>query len=413
MWKICLTIAGVVLVVGGAAVAGDNGRIYGKLTTVDGDVFEGVIRWDKNEAHWVDVLDGTKAMKKEREREKSRRRKYREREGTIEIFGFKLGNSSTTTWWSGNSTSGVRFGHLRSLEVVGDNEALLTLKSGEEVEFEGGSTDIGTDIREIVIDDEIEGEIELVWDDIERVDFMETKSGAADSFGDRLYGKLTTRRGDEFTGYVCWDVDEVYSTDILDGDDKRRSRKIKFGKISSIERYSSNGATITLVNGDEMVLRGSNDVDDSNRGIIIGDKALGQVRVDWGDFDRLDFMPLPDRAVEYKDFDGGRRLEGTVYTEDGESYTGTIRWDDDEEYTWEILDGDTRDVEFDIEFGLIKQIRKRSYRSSIVTVSDGREFRLRNSNDVDEDNKGIFITLSDGDEVEVYWEDFDRVEFSH
>jgi len=410
MLKIGLTIVGVVLVVSAGAIAEDNGRIYGRLTTVDGDVFEGVIRWDKNEAHWVDVLDGTKELRKHA-KDRSRRKKYRDGEGSIEIFGFEFGRTTTFSW-SGSAQSGIRFGHIKSLEVIDDNAALLVLKSGEEVEFEGGSTDLGTDIREIIIDDKVEGEIELVWDDIELVEFMDTKSGAEDNFGDRLYGKLTTRRGDEFTGYVCWDVDEVYSKDILDGDYKGRSRKIKFGKIRSIERYSSNGASVTLINGDDILLRGSNDVDDGNRGIILGDPAFGQVRVDWSEFDRLDFMPLPDDAVEYSDFDGGKRLYGTVYTEDGESYTGTIRWDDDEEFTWEILDGNTRDVEFDIEFGLIKQIKKRSYRSSLVTVSDGREFRLRDSNDVDEDNKGIFVELSDGEEVEIYWEDFDRVEFS-
>jgi len=62
--------------------------------------------------------------------------------------------------------------------------------------------------------------------------------------------------------------------------------------------------------------------------------------------------------------------------------------------------------------GLIKKIQKRSYRSSVVTVSDGREVRLRGSNDVDEDNKGIIITLNGGEEVEIDWEDFDRVEFT-
>jgi hypothetical protein len=104
-------------------------------------------------------------------------------------------------------------------------------------------------------------------------------------------------------------------------------------------------------------------------------------------------------------------MRGTVYTEDGESYEGEIRWDDDEEYTWEILDGEYRDVEFDIEFGLIQEIAKRSYRSSMVTVWDGRSFRLRGSNDVDEDNKGIFVTTGDGEEIEIDWEDFERVEF--
>ncbi|MFQ5454301.1 MAG: hypothetical protein ACE5D6_08960, partial [Candidatus Zixiibacteriota bacterium] len=69
-------------------------------------------------------------------------------------------------------------------------------------------------------------------------------------------------------------------------------------------------------------------------------------------------------------------------------------------------------IEFDIEFGFIKNIVKKSYRSAVVTVWDGRDFRLRGSNDVDEDNKGIFIILEDGDEVEVDWDDFARAEFN-
>ena len=68
-------------------------------------------------------------------------------------------------------------------------------------------------------------------------------------------------------------------------------------------------------------------------------------------------------------------------------------------------------MEFDIEFGLIKSIEKRSSRSSLVTVLDGRTFRLRGSNDVDDDNKGIFVTLKDGSVEEILWEEFASVEF--
>ena len=133
--------------------------------------------------------------------------------------------------------------------------------------------------------------------------------------------------------------------------------------------------------------------------------------VDWDEFDMLVFEDVP-RHQKYGDFDGGRPLYGVVYTEDGEEYAGKIRWDNDEEYTWEILDGNYHDIEFDIEFGLIKEIEKKSYRSAIVTVLDGRTFRLRGSNDVDEDNKGIFIIQEDGEEIEVEWDDFERVAFS-
>jgi len=397
-----------VVLIAAIAHADNSGRIYGKITTVDGDTFEGLIRWDKNEASWVDILNGNKELEKRHKRDKDKRRKYHDRD-RIEIFGIEFGG--TNVYYGNSAQSGVRFGHIRSLEVVDDDAALITLKSGEQVELSGGSTDIGESIRELVIEDESEGEIELVWDDIDRVDFEDTDGSQISSFGDRLYGTLTTRRGDEFTGFVCWDVDEVLTDDILDGEDRRRTRKIQFGKIKAIERYSSNGATIYLENGDEVLLRGTNDIDDGNRGIIISDPGFGQVTVKWDEFERLDFKEAPNQ-IKYNSFDGGKPLRGTVYTEDGESYTGLICWDNDEKYTWEILDGDYRDIEFDIELGYIAKIEKRSYRSSLVTIKDGRTFRLKGSNDVDEDNKGIYITLEDGDEVAVYWDEFERVEFS-
>lgn len=410
MTRMTLLLTLAVMFVAGSLLAGDSdGRIYGKITTTDGDVFEGLIRWDKNEASWMDILNGNKDIPKSRRRKSKSRR--RDRETSIEIFGIKIGQGSHSWNWSSSAQSGIRFGHIKSLEVVNDDAVLLILKSGHEVEFENGSTDIGTSIREIIIEDEDEGEIELVWDDLESIEFMAAGSDIESNFGDRLYGTLITRRGDEYTGLVCWDVDELFPTDILNGEDKRRDRKIKFGKIASIERYSSSAATITLTNGDELVLRGSNDVDDDNRGITIADPGFGQVIVEWDEFDRIDFFEAP-RQVGYDDFDGGRKIRGTVYTEDGEEFTGDIRWDDDEEYTWEILDGEYRDVEFDVEFGLIAKIEKRSHRSSIITTTDGRTFRLRGSNDVDGDNRGIFID-SDDEEIEVDWEDFDYVEFEN
>ena len=407
--KLIGVVATAVILFALSALADSSGRIYGKITTVDGEVLQGLIRWDKNEGNWVDIFNGNKELRT-KHGDKRDRKKYRDQERSIELFGITIARTGSSWSWSGSAQSGMRFGHLRSLEVIDDDAALLTLKSGEEVELEGGSTDVGDGVREIIIEDKAEGEIELEWEDIERIDFMETDPDLVSNLGQRLYGTVTVRRGDQYTGFVCWDMDELFSRDILDGNQKGRRRKVKFAKIKSIERYSSSAATVTLVNGDELLLRGTNDVDDSNNGIAVSDPGLGQVVVGWDEFDRLDFTDIP-QTVPYREFDGGRPLEGTVFTEDGDSYQGRICWDNDEEFTWEILDGNYHDVEFDIEFGLIKEIKKKSYRSSIVTVWDGRSFRLRGSNDVDEDNKGIFITTADGNETEVDWEDFDRVEF--
>jgi hypothetical protein len=390
-------------------LAGSNtGRLYGKITTVDGDVYQGYIRWDKNEASWVDVLNGDKQLP-DRDREPASRRR---RQGPhIEIFGLTIGGSEGIGSWSVSAQSGLRFGNVKSIRNIDDETALIEFKSGDKIELSGGSTDIGTDIRQLVVEDERQGETELSWDDLDRVDFAQAKGDAASMFGDRLYGTVTTRRGDEFTGLIGWDVDETLTNDLLEGSEKGRDRKIRFDKIASIARYSSSASSVKLTSGDELVLRGSNDVDDSNRGIVISDPGLGQVTVSWDEFDRLDFLPQ-DRPVRYDDFDGGRPLRGTVYTEDGDKYAGTIRWDDDEEYTWELLNGEYHDLEFSIEFGLIKEIARHSTMSSSVTLFDGRTFVLRGSNDVDEDNKGIFVKTDNGREIRISWDEFNRLELA-
>lgn len=390
------------------AAAGSSGRIYGRVTTIDGDEYEGLIRWDKNEASWIDILHGNKELRGGKEKGRRTRRGGRG-ERLIKIFGLTITRSGDY-YGSGAAQSGVCFGHIKSLEVLDDESALVTLKSGGTVELESGSTDVGESLRGLVIEEAGGGEIELEWEDIERIDFMQGPSGLASKFGERLYGTMTTRDGDEYTGWVCWDVDELFGRDVLDGKEKSRKRNIKFEKIKSIERRSSSAAGVTLSDGDVIKLRGTNDVNNSNRGIVIAVENFGQVMVGWDNFERLDLLPPPE-PVTYGAFDGGRQMEGTVYTEDGGKYTGRIRWDDDEEYTWEILDGEFRDAEFDIEFGNIQRIERKGSHSAIVTVWNGPTIRLRGTNDVNDENKGIFIERDNGEEVEVDWDEFERVEF--
>jgi hypothetical protein len=100
-----------------------------------------------------------------------------------------------------------------------------------------------------------------------------------------------------------------------------------------------------------------------------------------------------------------------VYTADGEAFAGAIRWDNDEEWSWEMLGGDDRSIEYNVEFGAIQAIRKTSSRGADVTLWDGRTLDLRNSNDVNDDNKGIFIQTDAGETALVRWEEFERVEF--
>ncbi len=414
--KRCATVLGLfsIFLIFAAAASAESGLLYGKVYTVDDEVFEGYIRWDRNEASWDDILDGDKQL------DRTYRRRYRDRyrdedrdddffnRNRVEIFGIKFYGSSE---WPDQASSGLRMGHIKTLIPDGDDEVLLVLKSGEEVELENGSGDIGEDNREILIDTDDEGIIELEWDDIDKIEFTDDP-GRESNFGKRLYGTLVTRRGDEYSGFVCWDMDETFDTDILDGDEGHRKRKIEFRDIVMIERRSSQSALVTLKNGKKIRLDDSNDVDDSNRGIAISDFDLGRIVVQWDEFDYLEFKDAP-KAPSYDKYNGGKKLTGTVTAEDGKEYKGDIIWDADETYTWELLDGNMDDVDFAVEFGNIKSIDKNGRRGSEVTLKDGRKLRLRDSNDVDDGNKGIIVHINGNrdDEVMIDWDDFVSARF--
>jgi hypothetical protein len=396
-----------VLWIGSQALAETN-QLYGKIYTKDDEIFEGFIRWDKNEASWDDVLDGNKEL------DRSHRKRYidsdRRRKSRVKVFGITISEDNDGYYIFGDEAqSGIRMGHISKIIPESDNRVTLMLKSGEEVELTNGSTDIGSDIRELLIEDKGEGIVDLIWDDIDRVEF-EAAPATSSEFGKRLYGTVTTRRGDSYTGFICWDVDETFDTDIIDGKERSRNRKIEFSRIKSIERRTSESSIVTLKDGKEMRLEGTNDIDSGNRGIAVSDPELGRLTISWDEFDILELKDPPPGPA-YSSFDGGKKLQGTVYTESGEKFTGTIKWDDDEEYTWELLNGSYDDIDFAIEMGKIKSIEKISSRGSRVTLKDGRSFKLRDSNDVDDGNKGIIIKTTN-DEVEVDWEDFNKIEFS-
>ena len=129
-------------------------RLYGRVVTAAGAVYEGYLRWDGNEGSWSDVLDGDKDLPWENSRDARRldgdlRRRTRER--SVSVFGLRISWARDDAGLAEASRSGIRFGHLRSLAVMGDDRALLTLKSGEELELHGGGTDLGDELSQLVL----------------------------------------------------------------------------------------------------------------------------------------------------------------------------------------------------------------------------------------------------------------------
>lgn len=397
------------------ATAQETDRIWGRVETAAGKVYEGYIRWDRNEGSWVDLLNGSKESSREaRELWKELASDERDRERVIEFLDIRI--SWDDRDFPGTADSGIRFGHISRLFVLDDQTVELELKSGELIQLEGGSTDLGSDMRELIIEVPNEGAVELQWRDLDEIRF-----GAAPMSprleGARLYGTVEDRWGDRYTGYISWDLDEILTTDILDGEENGRDREIPFHRIAGIEKDLGR-ARVFLTDGSEMVLSNSNDVDEGHRGVQISDPGLGMVEVEWDEFAFVRFHE-PESHTGYDSFDGGHPLKGTVVNRDGEEFSGWILWDADEGYSWEILDGENRDVVYDVEFGKIATIERNSSRSALVTLLDGRALELEGSNDVNDENKGIFIRVDDqapsGTDgwVRVSWDDFREIRFEH
>jgi hypothetical protein len=240
---------------------------------------------------------------------------------------------------------------------------------------------------------------------------MAAPPGAPPPTAARLYGTLRTTGGVELTGYVAWDMDETLTSDVLDGEHDGGDLDIGFGSVAAIEREGRDASRVTLATGEELILTGTNDVDSDNRGIEISDPALGRAIVTWDEFESLVFHAPESGRDTRADFDGGAPLVGTVESRNGERHTGRIRWDNDEEHTWEVLDGRSDGVDYDIELGLVRRIERAGSSAARVELLDGRSLLLEGSNDVNDENQGIFVRGESGRTVLVHWRDLERVTF--
>ena len=387
-------------------------RLYGRVVTVEGQSFEGFLRWDRNEATALDFLDGRKVVPLDHLREAAAldpavaARQQAER--TIIAFGMRI------TWDENDdadpfaTTSAIRMGRIRTIERVDRRTVRLTLKDGADIELLSGSTDIGPSMRGLEIDRPGNRPVTLDWHEIERVDLFDAPPPGAQPEATRLYGTLTTWDDEVFEGVITWDLDESVTTDVLDGSEGGDDYMIPFEDIREIAWESERSALVTLKTGRQLELRGTNDVNRQNRGIEVSG-AFGRAVVDWGDFQTVRFE---DSGAEREaDFEPGAELRGTVRAIDGRVIEGAVRWDNDEEFAWEVLDGWWGDTDVDIEFGSIASIERLEENRVRVTTWGGSAFELEDQSDVGEDNNGIFVQPDGRARRLVRWADLDRVDF--
>lgn len=300
------------------------------------------------------------------------------------------------------------FGNIKAIRARSSNRIELLLKNGQSLRLDGsGYNDVGATLR--IMDQEI-GLVKVSWSDLDEVRFMNTPSKLEKKFGEPLYGTVIGNIG-EFTGFVQWDHDERLTTDVLDGEEDGDDYEIDFGKIASIERDGYSSSIVTLKSGRELELRGTNDVDDDNKGIIISVKGLGRVDMKWEEFDMVIFKETPNSGPSYDSFKAPNTLQGTVRVDNGDQHSGEIIYDLDEEYDIEVLNGEDDDTKFIIPFLYVKEIEPKGSDRCTVTLKSGDTLLLKDAQDVTRKNQGILIKTKN-DRVYVPWDRIDKISFN-
>ncbi|MBL7191692.1 hypothetical protein ISS30_08345 [bacterium] len=386
-YTICCALLNAMLILSFAA-PNDEGFIYGRITTFGGETYTGTLRWETQECFWDDLFNAEKT--------ENEYVKYVKKEKKFSPFNFAIHQFVT------------RFGDIESIMIKGNRKVRIKMKSGSEYDIRGYG-DVGADI--LVIDVDF-GEILVDWDKIDKIEFLPTPK-KVDKLGNRLKGKVTTRVA-EYSGFIMWDNEECLDIDILDGDSDDGRIKIKFGKIKSIEKDSYHSSKVVTYTGKSIILRGTNDVNNENRGIVIVDERYGRVEVPWNDFEKLELEPNEDSGWPYSYYKPSGKLSGTVEIFRRDSIHGDIVFDLDEAEGFEILNGKISDTEFYIPFQNIKSITPKTRHSSVVILKNEIELILEDSQDVSDSNNGIIIFTGQKDDPEyISWSKVERITFDN
>ncbi|HEB84495.1 MAG TPA: hypothetical protein ENI92_05780 [Bacteroidetes bacterium] len=322
-----------------------------------------------------------------------------------------LGGSIRVNWDDRGGGSRIfiaRFGDIKKIDVIGSEDAEVTMKNGKKYIVSGYSNDVGGKIE---VRDNSLGDIKLPWKKIETIEFLPTP-GDVKPEGYRLRGTLVTDGG-EYNGYIQWDSEECLSTDKLDGDSEDGRVSIPMGAIRSLKRRSMNSTWVQLKDGRKMSLEGTNDVDASIRGIMIEDPRYGRVKVSWDAFEELTFEDEGDSGPGYDTYRPAKPLQGVVTDVNENTYEGRIVFDLDESESWEMLNGNRFDIEYNIPFSRVASISPRSRNSSMVVLTNGEKLRLEGGQDVSDSNDGILVFPEDNEDKRVYipWEEVEKIDF--
>ena len=405
-----------VLASAAGATPENSGFIYGTVTYGNGDQLTGFIRWDDEEAFWDDLfhcgyrdLVWSEHVDMEEFR-KERREAYFKTHGLLDrlMYAMEEDDNNPIGWRMFLS----RFGDLRSIEIHDGEDDFAITADGARHEIGGYANDAGSRLYLYAGEEKPE---RIRWNDLAEIAFSPAPPGAV-PYAERLYGRVETSEGD-FEGFIQWDKSECTSLDVLDGEDESGDVELEMGSIESITRARDNSVEVVLKDGAVRHLDGSNDVNSSNRGIMVEVSGLGRVTVPWNRFENITFSEGHGSGPGRLTYANSGPLRGSVTGIDGRVHSGRLVFDLDEAWHWDVFNGETvAGLEYDVPFHNITRIEPGSEVEFTcrVTLASGGVLELGNNQDTGKKNTGMLIFVPGVSDPEyLSWSRIQVIEFLH
>lgn len=185
--------------------------------------------------------------------------------------------------------------------------------------------------------------------------------------------------------------------------DTHRPFLVRFGELVRIDaRGRDVRATLksgTVLNLDRF---GASDFDD---GVRVWDAKHGVVDLDTLQIRTIELLATPPLTGL------PQRLQGTVHTRQGD-FTGFIGWNRENYLGTDELDGRTDAGDASLRFDTIRSIVRRSEESSLVTLRDGREVVVSDTQEAGDGFRGLYVDDRRFGRVMISWAAFERIDFT-
>lgn len=378
------------------------GLLYGRVSTIDGLTYEGRLRWGgTQEACWGDFFNGGK--KGNPWAEQLTPEQLPKERHAIEVFGFEFGQRETPI--NLYRLFMTRFGDIARIEARGQ-DVRVTLKSCTVFDLKrSDASDFDDGVR---VWDKRQGMVDLNSLRVRLIELLPAPPGGPAP--DRIYGTVHTRAGD-FTGFIQWQNEQRLGTDVLHGNSAEGEVRLRFETVRAIARSGPEKSRITLFDGREIELAGTQDAGRNIRGIYVDDPRYGRVLVSWNAFERLEFHP-EGSGPAYDDFPPGGPIAGSVTTRAGHRLTGRLVFDLDESEITDTLDAPSQGVNYIIPFGLVASIALpgAEARQAKVTLHSGETLQLNRAGDLGDTNAGLLVFTAANQRPEyIPWSEVARI----